>query len=69
MVHISVSQVIEFLPWGSKLVRFLAQIEHTPRKFLYLVTDQMPGLQKAPKVYFQSQFSMSKATEYFQFFY
>ena len=34
MVHISVTQVIEFLLWGEKLVRFLAKIELAPKKIV-----------------------------------
>ena len=34
-LYISVSQVIEFLLWGSKLVRFLVKIYQIPREVLY----------------------------------
>ena len=37
----SVSQVMDFLLWGGQnyVVRFLAKIEHIPRKLLYFVSE------------------------------
>ena len=63
LFQISVSQVIEFLLWGVKKTSILAKIEDTSSKLLYFVNR--PGLQKVPKLYFQSQFSMSKTTDLF----
>ena len=37
VITINVSQVIEFLLWGPKLVKFWANNEHTPRILLYYV--------------------------------
>ena len=49
-VSSSVTQVIEFLLWGSKLVRFLAKIKHTPRKLLYFVNRPNAKSSKSAKI-------------------
>ena len=50
LVNSSVSQVIEFLLWGSKLVQFLAKFEHTSRNLQYFVNRNNARSSKTAKI-------------------
>ena len=43
-------RVMNFYLVGSKLVRFLAKIEHTPKEIIIFCEDIMPGPQNVPKI-------------------
>ena len=62
-------RLLSFYFGGSKLVRFLAKIEHTPRKLLYFVNRPYARSSKSAKIVpSKSNFYVRKQRNFFNFF-